>query len=67
MAKRLSPQLATQVARVQCPVQARPIISVEKLALFCNPASEGTLQALQMNCQVEYKNCSSESEGVPAS
>jgi hypothetical protein len=33
--------LATQVARVQSLVPAKPTISVEKLALFCNPAKGG--------------------------
>jgi hypothetical protein len=31
------------------------MISVEKLALFCNPASGGTLQALLLHCIVGYK------------
>jgi hypothetical protein len=34
---------------------SRPTISVEKLALLCNPASGGTLQALQLHCVVGYK------------
>jgi hypothetical protein len=38
-------RLATQVARVQFPVPARPTISVEKVALFCNPVSEGTFSS----------------------
>jgi hypothetical protein len=42
MAERLVPLLATQVARVQFPVLARPTFRVEKVALFCNPASGGT-------------------------
>jgi hypothetical protein len=32
----------TQMARVQYPFPASPTINVEKLALFCNPASGGT-------------------------
>jgi hypothetical protein len=39
MAERLVPLPATQVAWVRFPVPARPTISVEKLALFCNPAA----------------------------
>jgi hypothetical protein len=50
MAERLVPLPATQVARVRFPVPDRPTISVEKLALLCNPASGGTLQALQLHC-----------------
>jgi hypothetical protein len=37
--------LATQVARVRFPVPARPTFSVEKVALFCNPASGGTFSS----------------------
>jgi hypothetical protein len=36
MAERLLPLPVTQAARVLLPVPARPMISVEKLALFCN-------------------------------
>jgi hypothetical protein len=39
MAERLVSLAAKQVARVQFPVPARPTFSVEKVALFCNPAS----------------------------
>jgi hypothetical protein len=42
MAKRLVPLLATQVARVRFLVPARPTFRVEKVALFCHPASGGT-------------------------
>jgi hypothetical protein len=42
MAEPLVPLLATQVARVQFPFPARPTFRVEKVALFCNPASGGT-------------------------
>jgi hypothetical protein len=45
MAERVAPLPATQVARVRSPVQARPLISVEKLALFRNPASGGTFSS----------------------
>jgi hypothetical protein len=45
MAERLVPLLATQVARVRFPVPARPTFSVEKVALFCNPASGGTFSS----------------------
>jgi hypothetical protein len=39
----------------------------EKLSLFGNPTSGGPLQALQLHWLVGYKNCTSESKGVPAS
>jgi hypothetical protein len=39
------PLPATQVAWVRSYVPARPTISVEKLALFCNPASGGTFSS----------------------
>jgi hypothetical protein len=55
MAERLVPLLATQVARVRFPVPARPMFSVEKVALFCDPTPGGTF----------LKICSSASEGVP--
>jgi hypothetical protein len=42
MAERLVPLLATQVALVQFPVPARPTFRVEKVAIFCKPASGGT-------------------------
>jgi hypothetical protein len=47
MTERLVPLPATQVTRVQSPVPARPTISVDKLALYSNPASGGMLKALQ--------------------
>jgi hypothetical protein len=45
MAERLATLLATQVARVQFPVPARPTFRVENVALFCNPASGGTFSS----------------------
>jgi hypothetical protein len=45
MAERLVPLLATQVARNRFPVPARPTFRVEKVALFCNPASGGTFSS----------------------
>jgi hypothetical protein len=39
------PLLATQVAQVQFPVPARSTFRMEKVALFCNPASGGTLSS----------------------
>jgi hypothetical protein len=45
MAERLATLLATQVARVGFPVPARPMFRVEKVALFCNPASEATFSS----------------------
>jgi hypothetical protein len=41
MADRLEPLHATQVAQIRTLVPARLTISVEKLALFCNPAFGG--------------------------
>jgi hypothetical protein len=41
MAKWLAPLHDRQVALVQSPVGAGPTISVEKVALFCHPASRG--------------------------
>jgi hypothetical protein len=41
MAEQLVPLLATQVARVQLPVPARPRFRVDKVALFCNLAPGG--------------------------
>jgi hypothetical protein len=41
MAVRLLPLLATQVAWDRFPIPARPTFSVEKVDLFCNPASGG--------------------------
>jgi hypothetical protein len=47
MAERLAPLPATQGARVQSPVPAGPAISVEKVALFCNPVLGTRSLALQ--------------------
>jgi hypothetical protein len=45
MAERLVLLLATQVARVRFSVPAIPTFRVEKVALFCNPASGGTFSS----------------------
>jgi hypothetical protein len=45
MAERFEPLPVTQVACVRSPVPGRPTISVEKLALFCNPASGSTFSS----------------------
>jgi hypothetical protein len=45
MAERLATLLATQVARDRFPVLARNTFRVEKVALFCNPASEDTFSS----------------------
>jgi hypothetical protein len=45
MAELLAPLLATRVARVRFPIPARPTFRVEKVALFCNPASGGTFSS----------------------
>jgi hypothetical protein len=39
------PLLATQMARVRFPVPIRPMISVDNVALSCNPASGGTFSS----------------------
>jgi hypothetical protein len=65
-ARTLTPLLATQVARVWFPVPARPTFSVEKVALFCNPASGATFSSTA-NDIIKWikKKCSSASKGVP--
>jgi hypothetical protein len=45
MDERLATLLATQVDRVRFPVPARPTFRVDKVALFCNPASGGTFSS----------------------
>jgi hypothetical protein len=45
MAERIVPLLATQVARARFLVLAIPTFRVEKVALFCNPASGGTFSS----------------------
>jgi hypothetical protein len=45
MAERLVSLLATQTSRVRFTVPARPMFRVEKVALFCDPASEGTFSS----------------------
>jgi hypothetical protein len=45
MDKRLATLLATQVAWVRFPAPARPTLRVERVDLFCNPASAGTLSS----------------------
>jgi hypothetical protein len=52
MAERLATLPATKVAQVQSPVPAGPTISVENMALFCNPALEARSQALQLRLQI---------------
>jgi hypothetical protein len=61
MAERLALLPATQVARVQSPVPARHTIIMEKVALFCNPASG----ARSLQLRLLLKVCSSKSD--PAS
>jgi hypothetical protein len=43
MAEHLATLLATQVAWVRYPVAVRLTFGVEKLPLFCNPESGGTV------------------------
>jgi hypothetical protein len=45
MAEQLVPLLATQIAWVRFLVPARPTFRVEKVALFCNPASGNTFSS----------------------
>jgi hypothetical protein len=45
MAERLAMLPATQVALNRFPVLARPTFRVEKVALYCNPASGGTFSS----------------------
>jgi hypothetical protein len=45
MAERVITLFAPEVARVRFPVPARPTFRVEKVALFCNPASGGTFSS----------------------
>jgi hypothetical protein len=45
MADRLVPLLVMRVAQVRFPVPARPTFRVEKVALFCNPASGGSFSS----------------------
>jgi hypothetical protein len=53
MAERLAPLRATQVARVRSP--DRPTISVNKLALFCNPASGATFSSTAIEIINSFK------------
>jgi hypothetical protein len=55
MAERLATLPAMQLARVQSLVPAGPTISVEKMALFCNPALGARSQALQLRLYIGYK------------
>jgi hypothetical protein len=65
MDKRLATLLATQVAQVQLPVPARPTFRVENVALFCTPASGGTISSTAIeNLKWVKQICSSISEGV---
>jgi hypothetical protein len=52
MAERLATLPAIQVDRVRSPVPAGPMISVEKVALFCNSASEARSQALELRLYI---------------
>jgi hypothetical protein len=45
MAEWLVPLIASQVAWVRFPVLARLTFRVEKVALFCNPATGGTFSS----------------------
>jgi hypothetical protein len=51
----LAPLPATQVARVQSPVLAGPMISVEKVALLCYPALGTRSQVLQLRLYRVYQ------------
>jgi hypothetical protein len=65
MAERLATLPAMYVARVRFPVPARPTFRVDKVALFCNPASGGTFSSTAIEIIKWAKICSSASEGVP--
>jgi hypothetical protein len=56
MAERLATLPATQVARVRFPVPARSTFRVEKVALFCNPASGGTFSSTAIEIIKWVKN-----------
>jgi hypothetical protein len=45
MAERLVPLLTTQMAQVRFPVPSMPTFRVEKVSLFCYPASGGTFSS----------------------
>jgi hypothetical protein len=66
MAERLVTLPATQVAWVRFLVTARPTFRVEKVALFCNPASGDTFSstAIELIKRVNFF-CSRACEGVP--
>jgi hypothetical protein len=57
MAVLLAPLPATMVVQVRSPVPSGPSISVhmEKVALFCNPASETRSQTLQLRLWIGSK------------
>jgi hypothetical protein len=59
MAERIVPLLATQVAVVGFPVPDRPTLRVEKVALFCNPASGGTFSSTAIEIIKWAKNLQS--------
>jgi hypothetical protein len=59
------PLLATQVACVRFLVPARPTFRVEKVALYCNPASGGTFASTAIEIiKMGLKKSSSTSKGV---
>jgi hypothetical protein len=64
MAERLVPLLAKQVARVRFPVPARPMFRVEKVALFCNPASGGTFSSAAIEIKEWVKKIAVEQTNV---
>jgi hypothetical protein len=56
MAQRLVLLLATQVARVRFLVLARPTFRVEKVAIFCSPASGDTFSSTAIEIIKWIKN-----------
>jgi hypothetical protein len=51
----LTPHPATQVAWVRSPVPAKPTIRLEKLSLFCNPASGSTFSSTAIDILTRFK------------
>jgi hypothetical protein len=67
MAERLAPLPSTQEAQVRSPVPARPTISVEKVALFSNPALGTRSLSTAIEIINRLKICSRENKRDPAS
>jgi hypothetical protein len=57
IAERLAPLLAMQVTRVRSQVPAGPMISVEKVALLCNPVSATRFSSTTIEIMKRFKIC----------